>query len=810
MRKLLLIISVLISFTIYAQSDTLHKQIVAKRKTAAIKIDGDISDKEWLNATKLDRFVEWRPSFGAVELDKNRTEISILYDDQAIYVAGYCHEQIDSISKELVGRDMVGVNDFVGIIFDTYNDKINGFGYYVTPLGEQYDAKYSSDGEISSWNSVYQSEAKIVSDGWTFEMKIPYSAIRFPIKDIQSWGINVTRKRTKSGKQLMWNPVNPNKGGNFLAQFGVINNLLKITPPIRLSISPYISAYTSYDQDNQQHLTNNSKTINGGLDLKYGINQSFTLDMTLLPDFGQVQSDNKVLNLTPFEVQYNENRTFFTEGTELFNKGGFFYTKRIGDYPNYRTTSYTKNTNEVASDVTDNPKLINATKISGRNDKGFGIGFFNAITGPEYVTLTDTIKGTSRRSQTDPLTNFNIIVLDKALKNSSSVSFINLSTLRSGTDYDANLSSVMWDLYDKKSKWEFFGKFAESQLYGKEGKNNFGHLHTIGFGKVSGNFNFNYWQEAADTKYDQNDLGFMSNNNYLFNGLWLGYKWLKPKWYNNLYYNMNINYSRTYSPGEYQSFNINTNINGQLKNLWSVGVNFTYSAPQNDFYESRIAGLIYKIPQAFGSGFWIGSNDSKKYSANLNFYYKHIADFNADGYDIYLYQQVRFNKKLTISLSDNYLPRVNYRGFANVDNNISYFGKRTINTIENLLNVKYNFTNKMGLSMKVRHYWASVKYSEYYKLNNDGHFSDPVSVNFNSDYNLNFFNVDLLYTWQFAPGSFIYINWKNFNAKFDQLVNDSYNDNLHHTLNNPDLQNNTLSLRVIYYIDYLSLNRKKK
>ena len=145
MRRLLLITTLLLSYTVYAQIDIMHKQIVAKRKSAAIKIDGDISDKEWLNATKLDRFVEWRPSYGAVELDKNRTEISILYDDQAIYVAGYCHEEKDSISKELVGRDVVGVNDFAGIIFDTYNDKINGFGYYVTPLGEQFDAKYSSD-----------------------------------------------------------------------------------------------------------------------------------------------------------------------------------------------------------------------------------------------------------------------------------------------------------------------------------------------------------------------------------------------------------------------------------------------------------------------------------------------------------------------------------------------------------------------------------------------------------------------------------------------------------------------------------------
>ncbi|MEI6184781.1 MAG: DUF5916 domain-containing protein, partial [Bacteroidota bacterium] len=538
MRKLLLIFCTLLSFIVNAQTDSLHKQINASRKTGNIKIDGDISDKEWLNATRIDHFIEWRPSFGAVELDKNRTEISILYDDQAIYVAGYCHEEKDSISKELVGRDVVGVNDFAGIIFDTYNDKINGFGYYVTPLGEQYDAKYSSDGEISSWNSVYQSEAKIVSDGWTFEMKIPYSAIRFPIKDIQSWGINLTRRRTKSGKQLMWNPVDPNKGGTFLSQFGVLNNLQNIKPPIRLSFSPFLSSYASFSQDNMNNINDNTKTINGGMDLKYGINQSFTLDMTLLPDFGQVTSDNKILNLTPYQVRYPDNRPFFNEGVELFNKGGFFYTKRIGDRP-YNRSEISLGKNEILNGVKDNTKLINAAKISGRNDNGWGFGFFNAITGSEQAIVTDTVTGIKRNVETDPLTNYNIFVVDKALKHNSSVSLINLSTLRAGKDYDANLSSLMWDFYDKNNKWELFGKYAESQLFGKDGTNVYGHLHTIGIGKVSGNFNFNLWQEGADNKYDQNDLGIFNNNNYFDNGFWMGYKWLKPKWYNNLYYNLN-------------------------------------------------------------------------------------------------------------------------------------------------------------------------------------------------------------------------------------------------------------------------------
>jgi len=811
MRKLLLIILLFISYFVYAQTDSLHKQVIANRKTGLIKIDGDISDKEWLNATKLDRFVEWRPSYGIIEQDKNKTEISFLYDDQAIYVAGYCHEQNDSISKELVGRDVVGVNDFVGIIFDTYNDKINGFGYYVTPLGEQYDAKYSSDGEIGSWNSVYKSEARIVSDGWTFEMRIPYSAIRFPVKDIQSWGINITRRRSKSGKQLMWNPVDPNKGGTFLSQFGVLNNLQNIKPPLRLSFSPFFSSYASFSQDNVNHQNDVTKTVNGGMDLKYGISQSYTLDMTLLPDFGQVPSDNKVLNLTPFEVRYPDNRPFFTEGVELFSKGGFFYTKRIGDIPYYRSP-VTLNNNETLSGVKDNTKLINAFKISGRNENGWGLGFFNAVTGGENATITDTVTGSERIVQTDPLTNYNIFVVDKALKHNSSISFINLSTLRAGSDYDANLSSLMWDVYDKKNKWEFFGKYAESQLYGaNNGGNIYGHLHTIGIGKVSGNFNFNYWQEGADDKYNQNDLGIFNNNNYFDNGLWIGYKWLKPKWYNNIYYNLNLYYSRRYIPGDYQNFTMNTNINGQLKNLWNVGIAADYGASQNDYYESRIQGMVFKRPVSYGTGFWLGTNSSKKYAISLNYYYHHISSIAGDGHDISLYQQMRFNNKFTISLSDNYYPRIHYQGFAYLDTlGNSFFGQRNINTVENILNLKYNFNNKMGLSLKVRHYWSSVNYNQYYKLLGTGYLSSPVVSSVNADDNVNFFNIDMLYTWEFAPGSFVYINWKNAATKEDQLVKDGYNNNFNNTFRVPDLQNNTISLRIVYYLDYLSLKKTKK
>lgn len=200
--------ALLISSAAIAQQP-IPKTLPAKRTTASFKIDGNLEEAAWKEATPATQFVEWRPNFGAIEDADTRTEIYLLYDNTSIYIAGYCHEKSkDSVSKELVGRDVIGVNDYVGVIFDTYKDKINGFGFYITPLGEQFDAKYSNTvGEDGSWNAVWDGEAKIVSDGWTFEMRIPHSAIRFVSKENQTWGLNITRNRKKWAASLCGIPL---------------------------------------------------------------------------------------------------------------------------------------------------------------------------------------------------------------------------------------------------------------------------------------------------------------------------------------------------------------------------------------------------------------------------------------------------------------------------------------------------------------------------------------------------------------------------------------------------------------------------
>ncbi len=810
----ILLIALLFQQNVYSQTPA--KQLQAKRTTASIKIDGNLEDAAWKDVTPAINFIEQRPNPGKIEENMNRTEIYLLYDNTSVYVGGYCHERTkDSISKELIGRDKVGVNDFAGITLDTYNDKINAVGFYVTPYGEQFDIKYTPDDEDISWSAVWHSAAKINADGWSFEMRIPYSALRFVSKENQSWGLNIVRRRNKTGQQYTWSPIDPKVSG-FINQEGQWTDIGKIDAPVRLSFSPYLSGYVNhYKPDTKDWRT----SINGGMDLKYGISESFTLDMTLVPDFGQVQSDNQVLNLSPFEVRYNENRSFFTEGTELFNKGNLFYSRRIGGTPLHYGDVYNQvTTNET---VTKNPqasKLINATKISGRTKGGLGIGFFNALTKPMYAEV-ENASGQIRKIETSPLTNYNIIVFDQSLKNHSSVSFINTNVLRNGLDYDANVSAALFDLNNKKNTYNFNGKFALSQLTNPAGSPSIGYSHNLGFGKTGGRWNFRLAEEIADDKYEINDIGFLNNNNYtdLFFGT--SYKWIKPtNWYNRIRINYNAGYSALFKELPSQKINskskgFNTNVNGniQLKNLWGVFIFLGYGSKGNDFYEPRLTGYSFRRPRRIQTAFGFETNEAKKYSVGLEYFLGLRSLFNSPNHNISFSHTYRFSDKFSISQRISYNPAKNDAGFYNLyylsdaAGNLIYdangnkifsdilFSRRDLKTVDNVLSAKYNFNNKSGITVRARHYSSKVELKQLYDLNTDGTLSPTKHTSITTkNQNFNIFNIDAVYTWQFAPGSFINIVWKDQGLLFNNDSQSDYFKNFNKTFSEP--QNNNLSV----------------
>lgn len=799
------------------------KQLPAKRTTASIKIDGNINEAAWKEAVSAENFIEQRPNFGAKQTPETRTEIYLLYDNTAIYVAGYCHERTkDSISKELIGRDHAGVNDFTGVVLDTYLDKINAVGFFVTPYGEQFDVKYSSgnNGEDISWNAVWDSESKIQEDGWTFEMRIPYSALRFSSRENQSWGLNIVRRRQKTGQQFMWNPVDPKVSG-FVNQEGLWTGIGKIEAPIRLSFSPYFSTYINHYPNKTAGVKDFTSSVNGGMDVKYGINDAFTLDMTLIPDFGQVRSDNQILNLSPFEVKYSENRPFFTEGTELFSKGNLFYSRRIGRAPIRFGEAYDNlGSNEY---VLKNPlesKLYNATKISGRTKKGLGLGFFNAITKPMYATIEDSVSKLKREVQTGPLTNYNIVVVDQTLKNNSAISFINTSTIRNGKDRDANVSAALFNFNNKKNTFNWNGKFALSQIITPV-NNTKGYSHNLGFNKTGGRWNFQLGEEVADEKYDINDMGLLFNNNYIDHYLWTGYRWLKPTtWYNRIQVNYNAYYSTLYKmiPGQkinskFQTFGTNVNANMQLKNLWFVGMFAGYVPEGNDFYEPRVQGYSFRTPKRIQFNPWFETNSTKKYYIAFNYFVGIRSLFNSPNHQLNFSHRYRFNDKFSLSQDLFYNPTKNDAGFYQryYENNALadiIFSRRDLKTIENIVSAKFNFNNRSGITFRARHYWSKVEIKQLYDLNVDGTLSPTKHSNLEmNNRNFNIFNIDAVYTLQFAPGSFINVVWKGEGFLSNNDIQKGYFKNFDGTLAEP--QNNNLSVKIIYYLDYLNLKKRK-
>ncbi len=815
----LLIFCLVLFISSTAQTKAIVKTLPAKRTAGIIKIDGLLTDTAWKSAAVMSDLVEFRPKTGAPEDWTNRTVSYLMYDDEGIYFGGFCHERTkDSIATELAGRDGFGTNDYIGLIFDTYNDKLNGFEYFVTPLNEQWDAKSNppkpdADSEDFTWNAVWKSGAVITDSGWSFEMFIPFSAIRFGKKEVQDWGLNITRRRRKTEQQYTWNPIDPNVNG-FLTQEGLWQGVSHIKPPLRLQFSPYLSFNTNHYPYNQEGIKNWSSGINGGMDVKYGINQAFTLDATLIPDFGQVQSDNQVLNLTPFEVKYNEYRPFFTEGTELFGKGDLFYSRRIGGAPLHQYDVYNGlDSNETVIKNPTESKLINATKISGRTGKGLGIGFLNAVTSAEYATVENDLTKAQRQARTSSLTNYNVFVLDQTLKHNSSISFVNTNVLRSGSDYDANVSAGLFELNDKTNTWNVGGKLATSSLYNylPGGKTQTGFSHEVHFQKTSGRFNLNLSQERTDDQFSSDDMGYFTNNNYLNHYLYLGYHWTVPKnWYNRINVNFNNNLrflSKKIAPidtkYEYNRMNVNANV--QSKKLWFLGMFVGYSFKQNDFYEPRAEGWFFKRGARLNLESWFESNESKKYSYSIDVsVHPAIHFYGAVGGDAEFSHSYRFNNKLSVSQDIEYSPSVNDIGYTYVDGSADInFARRTVNVVEHVLSAKYNFTNRMGITFRARHYVSTVSNKAFYLLQRDGSLTPHANYHPDADQNVNYFNIDMVYTWQFAPGSFLNIVWKDASQNYATFVERNYFKNVGNSIT--EQSNNNFSVKFIYFLDVLKL-----
>jgi len=799
----------IIGFSCISFSQNTNKEAIATRIKKAPKIDGLLNDSIWQKAEIIGGFRQYQPFWDSPAYQK--TEVRILYDDNAVYVGAMMWDTApDSILKQLGSRDDADLNaDAFAIQFDTYNNQNDDYTFQVWASGVQYDYRFKD----ATFNAVWQSATKITANGWSLEIKIPYSALRFPTTDIQTWGLQMVRYIRRKRETDTW--TMPNTGAtNFIAYWGKLNGITNIKAPLRLSFTPYVSLYTEHYPYNVSGKSNYSESFSAGLDLKYGINESFTLDMTLLPDFSQVQSDNQVKNLTAFETVYDEQRPFFKEAVDLFELGGLFYSRRIGHQPlNYNNVEITSN-----ATIESNPeqtKLLNAFKISGRNKHGLAVGFFNALTDNMYAKIKDSL-GNKSKILTDPLTNYNIIVLDQTLKHNSSFYLINTNVIRDKRYNDANVTGSGLNLADKTNSWMLSASGALSQVISKGDsiKNKFsnstGYQYSAGFAKINGRFHFKLNRTGLNSSFDDNDMGLTLYNNYNSNDLSASYNVYQPFWkYISVQNELNLTYSTNFITGK----PIDSHI--QFQHVGTVKPHFTYwflvgGSFENvyDYYEPRVPGRYFISPLCKYWNIGISTDYRKPFAIDVQTGLSSINDINYTDWAFVVRPILRVSDKFSFNHKIEIDARSNDVGFAAMDTSANIiFGNRKLLTITNTFTGKYIFKNDLSLSLIVRHYWAKGEYDKYFTLQNNGYLTPNPGYTQNNDFNFNSFNIDLDFDWQFAPGSSLSLVWKNAILHQDQVIIRNFFDDFNKTFDSP--QTNSLSLKVLYYLDWRYLRKIK-
>lgn len=792
---ILLLLGFLPVKNVIAQPD--KKVLKALLPDDKIIIDGKMSEQAWQTAEKASGFIQNKPNPGLPA--SQRTEVSVLYDNTAIYIGAILHDtRPDSILKQLSSGDDDGGNtDIFGVIFDTYLDKQNATEFAVTAAGVQVDAIFKFDGINYSWNAAWYSKAVVTDSGWCVEMKIPYSALRFPAKDTQLWGVNFFRNIRRYRETANWNTVVPGFA-NTVGQAGILTGIQNIEAPLRLSLLPYVSGYA------ENYAGANAKSINGGMDVKYGFNESFTLDMTLVPDFGQTLFDNRVLNLSPIEVKYDERRYFFTEGLDLFNKNDLLYSRRVGGVPiNFNKPYSDLDSNELVTKNPANTTLYNATKVSGRTKNKLGVGIFNAVAAPAYASLEDTLSRQTRHVQTAPLTNYNVIVMDQALKNNAYVSFVNTNVSRKENSNNANVTALLFKFANKSNTYGFDGSGDVSQLYGS-GKTDDGYRYFLNFGKLSGNYTWNINTKSISDRFNPNTLGYLDRNNITYYMLNQYYNIFKPIGIiNSMYNHVGIDYYRVFNPNAFLQADVFGSHSAVLRNFLSIGCYWVAQPLDiNDYFEPRTPGRFYVRPDNYTLGGYFSSDYRKKFALDGEVNQKWFSEANHTTFFWSLSPRYRFSNKFSMVCGVDWQIQRGDVGFVNKVNDSIYLGVRNINTVTNTLDAAYIFTNKMSLKMNVRHYWALANYSQYNLLKQDGSLAH---TNYNTNHNINFntFNVYMSYVWQFRPGSEMSVVYQNSIYSAGKNIDYNYFNDINNTLRAP--QSNSLSLKIIYYLDYLDL-----
>lgn len=719
--------------TVYQQRNYNTKKVSGEPPV----IDGKLDDAAWDAVDWSSNFLVFQPKEGKVPDQK--TAFKILYDDKNLYVGIRAYDTDPSkIVKRLDRRDNID-GDFVAFMVDSYFDHLTAFEFDVNAAGVIYDAYISNDfdNEDESWDPVWFVKTNIDAEGWTAEMRIPLSQLRFSDAPDQTWGIEVLRREHRNGEMSMWRLISKSSNG-FVHQFGEMHGLEGLKPQKQLEIMPYVLGKADYSEKEAGNpfATGHRYQGNAGVDAKVGITSNFTLDLTMNPDFGQVEADPSIVNLTGFQNYFREKRPFFVESNNIldyqvsqstawgsFNSDDLFYSRRIGRSPQVEPDLADNQYDRIPESTT----ILGAAKLTGKTRKGLSVGVLESVTQRERAAISD---GTDTWHQVaEPLTNYFESRLIQDYNNGNTqlggiftavnrdlqapeVNGLRKSAYTGGMDFIHN-----WD----HKNWYVSGNVIFSQVQGSkeaitDTQTSQEHLFqrpgsglrvdsaaraltgsgaTLKFGKGGhGHIEFQVGGTYKSPNLELNDMGYMYKANALYQFAWASYNKRDPFWFFNRW-SVNVNQWTNWDfagANLYKAANINTNM--QFKNFYGMGARVTHTFYKLDNDVLR-GGPPLRFPGDTEFGGWIGSDFRKKFNVEFDYDY----DFGDQDYehskDLSIYISYRPLKVLTFTLIPEYSTSTNSMQYVN---NVDFPGG-TRYIIGRIDQTTANMTTRINLSL---------------------------------------------------------------------------------------------------------------
>ena len=806
MRSNILRLSVvLLLFPNIALAGSNSKTAVAVRTPVPPRIDGILDEGEWKLARPEREFTQQDPNEG--EPASMPTEIRILYDDDALYFGCTMYDpDPSSIVGRLARRDDEVVSDFISIRLDTFHDHQTGFEFTINAAGVKTDILEYNDGqdEDASWDVVWDVKTRINDSGWVAEIRIPFNALRFPRQDSYEWGFQVIRRIVRNNERQYWVLIRKSESG-FISKFGHLVGIEHIPAPANLQVIPYTLGSGRFVPRSLSYPEGQEFKSNVGGDVKYRPGGWLTIDATINPDFGQVEADPAVLNLTTYETFYPEKRPFFIEGSQIMQfttfggefGPGLFYSRRIG-----RALSVEAPPGGYVLDEPRFATILGAAKISGKTRSGLSIGVLEAVTDRETATLVDSL-GNRRNETVEPLTNFSLVRLRQDLMENSNAGMM-LTSVNRDRRAPAMTAGVDWNLRFLESVYRVDGFLARSRtmngsdarIEGSAGKFNFskdGGPHWRGY--VSFDF--------TSKGYNVNDMGYFRRPN--------DYGWLAEILYRD---DEVTTYKRIWSISS--TYHLRRNFDGAeiihsgrlegdvtFPNYWEVNFEAELDRGKYDDRETRGNGL-YRKPGTQSFELRVESDSRQLIVGELG---ATLGNDQRKGrfqeWRAELQVKPASNLTLEFKAARNFR-RNEFAWVANTEDpfeadprTYSVFADRTTEEWDFTTRGSFVFTRDLTLEAYLQLFFAKGKYENYHKMLSPDSFV-PYQTYSRPDFNELSFNSNVVLRWEYLPGSTLYLVWSQARRGDRGDYRTPFGDNLSNTFSLPTA--NVLLLKVSYWL----------